>query len=531
MEEIMAKYIFVTGGVVSSLGKGIVAASIGVLLKSRGLKVTMQKFDPYINVDPGLMSPLQHGEVFVTKDGAETDLDLGHYERFIDENLTKYSSVSSGRVYKAVIDNERQGRYMGKTVQVIPHITDEIKRLLKRAAANTKSDVVIVEVGGTVGDIESLPFLEAIRQARREFGEENTFYIHATLVPYLKAAGELKTKPTQHSVKELKSLGIQPDMLVLRSEEPIEQENIDKISLFTDINPEAIFQSYDVPIVYEIMLNLKKQKIDELILNHFKIENTKEANLSRWEGLIKQIKETKDKVRVAIVGKYVSLHDAYISVIESLKHAGWAENKLIEIVWVDSEKTTKEQIQNKLKDVDGILIPGGFGQRGIDGKIWALEYGRISKIPTLGICFGMQLAAIEFAKNVLGLKQVCSDEFEKCYNDNNIIRKNYNNRFKLGEYVTYFKEDSKIREVYDQSQTRERHRHRYEFNHKYIDRFEQNGMMITGYNRQIKAVDVLELVDHPWYIHVQYHPEYISRPLKPHPLFRGFIKACVKNQK
>ena len=527
----MAKYIFVTGGVVSSLGKGIVAASIGVLLKSRGLKVTMQKFDPYINVDPGLMSPLQHGEVFVTKDGAETDLDLGHYERFIDENLTKYSSVSSGRVYKAVIDNERQGRYMGKTVQVIPHITDEIKRLLKRAATNTKADVVIVEVGGTVGDIESLPFLEAIRQARREFGEHNTFYVHATLVPFLKAAGEIKTKPTQHSVKELKSLGISPDMLVLRSEEPIEQENIEKISLFTDINPEAIFQSYDVPIVYEILLNLQKQKIDDLILNHFQIENLKPANLSKWEGLINHIKLTKEKVKIAIIGKYVSLHDAYISIIESLKHAGWAEHKLIDITWIDSDKTSKEQIHAKLKDVDGILIPGGFGQSGIDVKIWALEYGRVNKVPTLGICFGMQLAAIEFAKNVLKLEGVCSDEFEACNKDNNIIRKNYNNRFKLGEYVTNFKEDSKIREIYGQSQTHERHRHLFEFNHKYIEAFENNGMKITGYNRQIKAVDVLELVDHPWYIHVQYHPEYISRPLKPHPLFVSFVKASVENQK
>ncbi|MGI6782474.1 MAG: CTP synthase [Acholeplasmataceae bacterium] len=526
----MAKYIFVTGGVVSSLGKGIVAASIGVLLKSRGLKVTMQKFDPYINVDPGLMSPLQHGEVFVTKDGAETDLDLGHYERFIDENLTKYSSVSSGRVYKAVIDNERRGKYMGKTVQVIPHITDEIKRLLKRAATNTKSDIVIVEVGGTVGDIESLPFLEAIRQARREFGEENTFYIHATLVPYLRAAGELKTKPTQHSVKELKSLGIQPDMLVLRSEEPIENENIEKISLFTDINPEAIFQSYDVPIVYEIMLNLQKQKIDDLILNHFQIEGMKPAELSKWEELIKQIKEAKDEVKVAIVGKYVSLHDAYISVIESLKHAGWNQKKRVKITWVDSEKTSKETIEEKLKGVDGILIPGGFGQRGIDGKIWALEYGRTHLVPTLGICFGMQLAALEFAKNVLKLEGVCSDEFDGCNGANNIIRKNYNGQFKLGEYATHFKEGSKISEIYGTTQTRERHRHRYQFNQKYVEAFEKHGMMVTGFNRRIKAVDVLELTDHPWYIHVQYHPEYISRPLKPHPLFIGFVKACVKNQ-
>ncbi|MGI6787326.1 MAG: CTP synthase [Acholeplasmataceae bacterium] len=525
----MAKYIFVTGGVVSSLGKGIVAASIGVLLKSRGLKVTMQKFDPYINVDPGLMSPLQHGEVFVTKDGAETDLDLGHYERFIDENLTKYSSVSSGRVYKAVIDNERQGKYLGKTVQVIPHITDEIKRLLKRAAANTKADVVIVEVGGTVGDIESLPFLEAIRQTRREFGEENTFYIHATLVPYLKAAGELKTKPTQHSVKELKSLGIQPDMLVLRSEEPIEQEHIEKISLFTDINTEAIFQSYDVPIVYEIILNLQKQKIDDLILNHFKIRNLKPANLSRWEQLIQQIKQTKNEVKIAIIGKYVSLHDAYISLIESLKHAGWNQNKLINIIWIDSEKTTKETLVKQLDEVDGILIPGGFGQRGIDGKMWALEYGRTNLVPTLGICFGMQLAAIEFAKNVLKLNGVCSDEFDEC--GNNVIRKNYSNRFKLGEYATQFKEGSKISEIYGANQTRERHRHRFEFNHKYVKDFEDNGMLVTGFNRRIKAVDVLELKNHPWYIHVQYHPEYISRPLKPHPLFIDFVKACAKNQK
>lgn len=524
----MAKYVFVTGGVVSSLGKGIVAASIGVLLKSRGLKVTMQKFDPYINVDPGLMSPLQHGEVFVTKDGAETDLDLGHYERFIDENLTKYSSVSSGRIYKAVIDNERQGKYLGKTVQVIPHITDEIKRLLKRAATNTKADVVVVEVGGTVGDMESLPFLEAIRQARREFGEENTFYVHATLVPYLKAAGELKTKPTQHSVKELKSLGIQPDMLVLRSEEPIETEHIEKISLFTDIKTEAIFQSYDVKIVYEILLNLQKQKIDDLILSHFKLDNLPVADLSKWESLIKRIKQTKDQIRIAIIGKYVSLHDAYISITESLKHAGWHQNKAIDLVWIDSEKTTKEALEQQLENVDGILIPGGFGHKGTDGKILALEYGRKNLVPTLGICFGMQLAAIEFAQNVLGINKVCSDEFNDCVN--NVISKNANHRFKLGEYNTNFKDGSKIQEIYGQSQTRERHRHRYEFNHDYIEPFEKNGMIISGYNKQIKAVDVLELTNHPWYIHVQYHPEYLSRPLKPHPLFISFVKACQANR-
>ena len=525
----MAKYIFVTGGVVSSLGKGIVAASIGVLLKSRGLKVTMQKFDPYINVDPGLMSPLQHGEVFVTKDGAETDLDLGHYERFIDENLTKYSSVSSGRIYKAVIDNERQGKYLGKTVQVIPHITDEIKRLLKRAATNTKADVVIVEIGGTVGDMESLPFLEAIRQARRDFGVNNTFYVHATLVPYLRAAGELKTKPTQHSVKELKSLGIQPDMLVLRSEEPIEQEHIDKISLFTDIPQEAIFQSYDVKIVYEIINHLQKQRIDELILNHFQIDNLRDANLSKWDELVKLIKKANKRLKIAIIGKYVSLHDAYISIIESLKHAGWQNNNLIDVVWVDSEKMTPESVHEDLKEIDGIIIPGGFGHRGTDGKILALEYGRQNLIPTLGICFGMQLAAIEFAQNVLGINGVCSEEFELC--KHNVIQKNSNHRFKLGEYTTYFKEGSKAQEIYGSNQAKERHRHRFEFNPKYAEEFEKHGMMITGYNKQIKAIDVLELENHPWYIHVQYHPEYISRPLKPHPLFTSFVKACEDNNK
>lgn len=523
----MAKYIFVTGGVVSSLGKGIVASAIGVLLKERGLKVTMQKFDPYINVDPGLMSPLQHGEVFVTKDGAETDLDLGHYERFIDENLTRYSSVSSGRIYKAVIDNERKGKYAGKTVQVIPHITDEIKRLLKRAATNTKADVVIVEIGGTVGDMESLPFLEAIRQARRDFGYENTFYIHATLVPYLKAAGELKTKPTQHSVKELKSLGIQPDMLVLRSEEPIEQENIDKISLFTDIPPEAILQSYDMKIVYEILLNLEQQKIDEIILKHFNYKNLKPANLTNWKDLVKKIKSADKSLNIAIIGKYVSLHDAYISIIESLRHAGFAKNTKIELTWVDSEKVTPANLDKHLVDVDGIIIPGGFGHRGTEGKLLALEYGRKNLIPTLGICFGMQLAAIEFAQNVLGINEVCSEEFEKCQNP--VIQKNSNHKFKLGEYTTNLKEGSKIKEIYNSSQIKERHRHRFEFNPEFSEIFEENGMMITGYNRQIKAIDVLELENHPWYVHVQYHPEYISRPLKPHPLFVSFLEACKKN--
>ncbi|NLL69088.1 MAG: CTP synthase [Acholeplasmataceae bacterium] len=524
----MAKYIFVTGGVVSSLGKGIVASSIGVLLKARGLKVTMQKFDPYINVDPGLMSPLQHGEVFVTKDGAETDLDLGHYERFIDENLTRYSSVSSGRVYKAVIDNERKGKYAGKTVQVIPHITDEIKRLLKRAATNTKADVVIVEIGGTVGDMESLPFLEAIRQARRDFGHENTFYIHATLVPYLKAAGELKTKPTQHSVKELKSLGIQPDMLVLRSEEPIEQEHIDKISLFTDLPPESILQSYDMKVVYEILLNLQQQHIDDIILKHFELDNLKKANVKQWQQLVEQIKKSDKKLTIAIIGKYVSLHDAYISIIESLRHAGFKMSTLIDLIWVDSEKVTDLNISKHLEGADGIIIPGGFGHRGTEGKLLALEYGRKNLIPTLGICFGMQLAAIEFAQNVLGISDVCSEEFENCHNP--IIQKNSNHKFKLGEYTTNLKEGSKIREIYNQSQIRERHRHRFEFNPEFSDLFEQNGMMITGYNRQIKAVDVLELENHPWYIHVQYHPEYISRPLKPHPLFLSFLEACKNNK-
>lgn len=524
----MAKYIFVTGGVVSSLGKGIAAASIGVLLKSRGLKVTMQKFDPYINVDPGLMSPLQHGEVFVTKDGAETDLDLGHYERFIDENLTKYSSVSSGRIYKAVIDNERKGRYLGKTVQVIPHITDEIKRLLKRAATNTKADVVIVEVGGTVGDMESLPFLEAIRQARRDFGVENTYYVHATLVPYLKAAGELKTKPTQHSVKELKSLGISPDMLVLRSEEPIANEHIEKISLFTDIPTEAIFQSYDVEVVYEILLAMKKANIDDLILNHFKIDNLKPANVTKWEQLIKRIKEARKRVKVAIIGKYVSLHDAYISIIESLKHAGYEKNFLIDLVWIDSEKISEDALEKQLSEVDGILIPGGFGHSGTQGKLMALKYGRTNKIPTLGICFGMQLAAIEFAQNVLGIHGVCSEEFGEC--DNPVIQKNNSSKFKLGEYTTNFRENSKISELYNAMQARERHRHRYEFNPEYVDAFESNGMIVSGFNRQIKAIDVLELIDHPWYIAVQYHPEYISRPLKPHPLFISFVEACKINQ-
>lgn len=532
----MSKYIFVTGGVVSSLGKGIAASCIGRLLKNRGLKVFMQKFDPYINVDPGTMSPYQHGEVFVTNDGAETDLDLGHYERFIDECLTKESNITSGKVYSSVIEKERRGDYLGRTVQVIPHITNEIKLKLKQAEEVSHADIIITEIGGTVGDIESLPFLEAIRQWRRDVGAENTFYIHNTLVPYLKAADEIKTKPTQHSVKELRSIGIQPDMIILRTEVPVSDHNKEKIALFCDIDKNAVVQAIDCKVIYDVAVNLHKQHVDDYICNYFHL-NTPECDLTEWNNLIKTIKNLNGQINIALVGKYVQLHDAYLSVAEALKHAGYQINKKINIDWILCEDINENNYVDLLKGHDGILVPGGFGVRGAEGKMLAIKYARENKVPFLGICFGMQLAAIEFARNVLNIKDATSTEFDETNNDSIIhfledqssdIDKG--GTLRLGLYNCKIKEGTKTYQAYQKNMIQERHRHRYEFNNKYLDLFEKNGLIASGINPEKNLVEILELQDHPWFISCQFHPEFLSRPTRSHPLFQGFINSALDYQ-
>ena len=527
------KYVFVTGGVVSGLGKGITAASLGRLLKARGYKVTMQKFDPYINIDPGTMNPIQHGEVFVTDDGAETDLDLGHYERFIDEDLTKESCVTSGKIYQAVINKERSGDYLGKTVQVIPHITNEIKARLLSAATTSKADVIITEIGGTVGDIESLPFLEAIRQWKRDVGYNNTFYVHTTLIPFVKAASELKTKPTQHSVKELRSLGIQPDMLVLRSEVDINDELREKISSFCDVDKKAVVVSKDVKILYEVANNLYNQGADQYICDFFRLE-TETPNMSEWNNLIKTIKKLSGEVNIALVGKYVQLQDAYLSINEALKHAGYKYGKKININWILADDVTEDNIENYLKDCDGILVPGGFGPRGIDGKIQAIKFARENDIPFLGICLGMQLATIEFARNVLGISD--ADSTELCENTTNPIIDylpdqytgiNLGGTLRLGAYDCLLKENTKAFDAYKQTLIKERHRHRYEFNNKYLDRIQNAGMIVSGTNPETGLVEIVELKNHPWFVACQFHPEFSSRPNRAHALFSEFINHAI----
>jgi len=534
----MAKYIFVTGGVVSSLGKGITASAIGQLLKSRGLKVFMQKFDPYLNVDPGTMSPYQHGEVYVTADGAETDLDLGHYERFIDENLNKHSSITAGKIYQKVLDKERRGDYEGKTVQVIPHVTNQIKKKLVDVVKDPNIDVVITEIGGTVGDIESLPFLEAIRQARRDFGYENTLYVHNTLLPYLKAAKEIKTKPTQHSVKELRSLGIQPDIIVLRSEYEIEDSVKDKIALFCDVDKEAVFTALDVDVIYEIIGHLKKQNIDNYILKHFKYEHTQEADIKPWDDLVYKIKHLKNVTTIGLVGKYVSLHDAYLSVSEALKHSGYANNTKIEIKWINSEYVNDSNVSDKLKGCDAVLVPGGFGERGIKGKISAIKYAREQNLPFFGICLGMQLAVIEYARNVLNLKDADSLEFnEKAKVPLFVLEKQQFNKdglggtLRLGNYACELKHNTVAYKAYQTKEIIERHRHRYELNNDYLDLFISSDLVISGMNTEYNLVEMIEIKNHPWFVACQFHPEFLSRPLKPHPLFKDFIKAARKHKK
>lgn len=528
------KYIFVTGGVVSSLGKGITAASLGRLLKNRGLKVTIQKFDPYINVDPGTMSPYQHGEVFVTDDGAETDLDLGHYERFIDINLNKFSNVTTGKVYSTVIKKERRGDYLGGTVQVIPHITNEIKERVFRAGHETNADVVITEIGGTVGDIESLPFLEAIRQIKSDIGREHVMYLHCTLVPYLKAAGEMKTKPTQHSVKELRSLGIQPDAIVLRTEMEISEDMKEKIALFCDINKEAVIEMADADTLYNVPINLQEQKLDQLTCDHFGLDCAP-ADMTEWNKLIDRVKNLQHKTTIALVGKYVELPDAYISVVEALKHAGYSYDSDIDVKWVNSEGLNAANVEAELNGVDGILVPGGFGDRGIEGKIDAIRYARESRIPFLGICLGMQLATVEFARNVLGLEGAHSAEIDPS-TAHPIIDllpeqkevSDLGGTLRLGIYPSRLKEGSKALEAYGEEVIYERHRHRFEFNNHYREQMEAAGFKFSGTSPDGRLVEIIEVEDHPWFVASQFHPEFKSRPTRPQELFHGFIGAAMK---
>lgn len=532
-----AKYVFVTGGVVSSLGKGIVAASLGRLLKNRGFKIAVQKFDPYINVDPGTMSPYQHGETFVTEDGLETDLDLGHYERFIDINLNKYSNVTSGRVYSEVLAKERRGDYDGATVQVIPHITNALKEKMMRAADTTDADIVITEVGGTVGDIESLPFVEALRQMKREVGEENVAYIHTSLIPYLRAAGEMKTKPTQHSVAELRSLGIQPDMLVVRTEQPITPDMREKLALFTDVAPEAVIESLDVDILYEIALNMQKQGMDDVILKRLGLEAAP-ADMTEWRAMIDKIRNLKKTLNVALVGKYADLQDAYISVNEALRSGGYAVDAEVKINVINSEHVTEENVAELLADADGVMVPGGFGSRGTEGKIAAIHYARENNVPFLGVCLGMQLASVEFARNVLGYDKANSIELDPETNAPIIAlmndQKEVTDRggtLRLGLYPAALKEGSLTKKLYnDEDVVEVRHRHRYEFNTDFRKEFEDAGMVFAGTSPDDRLMEIIELPSNDFFVAAQYHPEFMSRPNRPEPLYAGFIAAALKHK-
>jgi CTP synthase len=529
----MAKHIFVTGGVVSSLGKGITAASLGRLLKSRGLRVTIQKFDPYLNVDPGTMSPFQHGEVFVTDDGAETDLDLGHYERFIDESLTRDSNITSGSVYYNVIRKERKGDYLGGTVQVIPHVTNEIKERIARVARNRDIDVVITEIGGTVGDIESLPFLEAIRQFRNDVGRRNVLYIHVTLIPFINASGELKTKPTQHSVNELRSIGIQPDIIVCRSDRVISQDLKEKIALFTDVEARAVISCIDVPHIYFVPLNLHEEGLDGLVVDKLGLE-TGRAQLGEWTALVEKVKATTGTVRIALVGKYVQLQDAYLSVVEALRHAAIHHGRKLEIIWVDAETLRQEEITSQLQAADGILVPGGFGIRGIEGKIMAVRYSRENKIPYLGLCLGLQIAVAEFARHVAGMPGANSSEFDSAtqYPVIDLLPEqkevaDMGGTMRLGASPTRLVGGTKAHAAYGEEVVYERHRHRYEVNNVFRSRLVDAGLVISGTTPDERLVELIEFPDHPWFVACQFHPEFKSRPTKPHPLFRDFVAAAI----
>ncbi|MGL4663287.1 MAG: CTP synthase [Culicoidibacterales bacterium] len=530
------KYVFVTGGVVSSLGKGIVAASLGLLLKQRGYQVFSQKFDPYINIDPGTMSPYQHGEVYVTEDGGETDLDLGHYERFIDVNLTKNSSITTGKIYSAVLEKERRGDYMGGTVQVIPHITNEIKNKVYTAGIESNADVVITEIGGTVGDIESLPFLETIRQLRQELGSENVMFIHTTLLPYIRVAKEMKTKPTQHSVKELRSLGIQPDVIVLRSEFEVETGLKEKISQFCNVPVRNVIESVDAEHLYDVPLKMRDQELDKIVMDQLHL-NHKSLDITEWENLVYRVKHLEKQVRVALVGKYVELQDAYLSVAESLRHAGYANDASVEIIWVNSEEKSGEEIVEILKTVDALLVPGGFGVRGVDGKLAAIKYARENNLPFFGICYGMQLAIIEYARNVAGLTDANSTEINENtsapvidYLPEQYVGISLGGTLRLGAYECDIEKGTKVAQAYGKTKISERHRHRYEFNNTYKKVLEDAGLTFAATNPQTGLCEIIELADHPWFVACQFHPEFLSRPLKAHPLFKGLITAGLANQ-
>ena len=534
----MAQYIFITGGVVSSLGKGLSSASLAYLLQSRGYKVRIRKLDPYLNVDPGTMSPFQHGEVYVTNDGAETDLDLGHYERFSGVSAKKSDNITTGQVYSDVLRKERKGQYLGKTVQVIPHVTDRIKEFIKHDVRT--EDFVICEIGGTVGDIESLPFLEAIRQFSNEVGKKNTLFVHLTLVPYMKASDEIKTKPTQHSVKELRSIGIQPDIIICRSEQTIPLDQRKKISLFCNVDIKDVIETVDVKTIYEAPISFNKEKLDERVLNYFKLKNHKKVNLKPWKRITNLVLNTKQSVNIGIIGKYVNLKDAYKSLDEALTHGGIANHLKVNLIRIESDFLKPQDIKRKLKDVSGVLIPGGFGKRGTEGKIAAIHHARKNKIPFLGICFGMQMAIIEFARNQLNIKNATSSEFgskkgsvvglmNEWVKDGKLIKgtvKELGGTMRLGSYEAKLIKNSQIRKIYKVDKIHERHRHRYEVNINFKDLFEKKGLIFSGLSPDGKLPEIIELKGHPWFIGVQFHPEFKSRPLSPHPLFSSFIKAA-----
>ena len=535
-EHMAVKYVFVTGGVVSGLGKGITAASLGRLLKARGYKVTMQKFDPYINIDPGTMNPVQHGEVFVTDDGAETDLDLGHYERFIDESLTKNSNVTTGKIYWSVLHKERRGDYGGGTVQVIPHITNEIKSRFHRNPAAKDTEIAIIEVGGTVGDIESQPFLEAIRQFQHDKGHENVILIHVTLIPYLRASQEMKTKPTQASVKDLQGMGIQPDILVCRSEHPLTDGIKDKIALFCNVPSNHVLQNLDVEYLYEAPLAMEKENLAGAVCECLHLE-CPEPDLKDWTEMVDYLQHPNTDVTVALVGKYIQLHDAYISVVEALKHGGIFSRATVHIKWIDSETVTPENADELFSDVDGILVPGGFGDRGIDGKIEAIRYARTHGLPFLGLCLGMQLSIVEFARDVVGLKDAHSVELDP-QTTNPVIHimpdqigiEDIGGTLRLGSYPCVLNKESKAYQLYGSENIEERHRHRYEVNNDYRDQLEKAGMMLSGLSPDGRIVEMVEIPEHPWFIATQAHPELKSRPNRPHPLFRGFVEAALAHK-
>ncbi len=537
MEERTAKYIFVTGGVVSGLGKGITAASLGRLLKSRGVKVAAQKLDPYINVDPGTMSPYQHGEVYVTEDGAETDLDLGHYERFIDEDLNRFSNLTTGKVYWNVLNKERRGEYLGSTVQVIPHITDEIKAFVYRVGRQAGADVVITEIGGTIGDIESQPFLEAARQISLEAGKQNSLFIHVTLVPFLSGSGEHKSKPTQHSVKELQGMGISPDIIVLRCDRPLEESIFKKISLFCNVKPDCVIENRTLPNLYEAPLMLERSHFSEIVCRELGLR-AREPDLAEWEQLVRHIHESNQPVEIGLVGKYTALHDAYLSVAEALRHAGYSQNVCVNIHWIDSEQLSPETVEDALSGLDGVLVPGGFGGRGVEGMVLAAKYARENGLPYFGICLGMQIAVIEFARNVAGIPDANSGEFDETCG-NKVIdfmpgqsgEVDKGGTLRLGAYPCVIQQGTVLARCYGAAQVSERHRHRYEFNNAYRQALEACGMTFAGVSPDGRLVETVELSNRDFYIGVQYHPEFKSRPNRPHPLFTGFTGAAFRHAK